>query len=222
MRGGVRVVAFSGIDGAGKSSQVTTLVERLRGAGLDPVVFWMPLGHSRLQRTLSGSVRRVLRAQHRSGAGPEAHGDRAKAMRVRRPLLSAAWTTVVASSYALTYRKVVARARREGREVVVFDRYALDALAQMRYYYGDGRRYAVQRLLLGKLAPRPHHAYLLDVDGETALGRKQEQHTLEQLQRQAELLRSEACGFGVEILQGDLPAETLSARIAADVLGAGR
>lgn len=216
---GVHVVAFSGVDGAGKSSQVARLVEGLRGAGVDPVVFWMPLGHSRLQRRLSTTARRILRAGPRSGAGPQPNGDRAKAIRLRRPFLTAAWTTLIASNHALTYRRVVAQARRQGHSVVLFDRYALDALAQMRYYYGDGRWYALHRLLLTRFAPRAEHAYLLDVDPETALARKQEQHTLEQLRRQRELLRAEASGLGVEILEGGLPAEILAARIAADVLG---
>jgi thymidylate kinase len=71
---------------------------------------------------------------------------------------------------ALSLRRVVAKARAANTDVIIFDRYIYDQLANVSRNW-LGRAYV--RLLLS-LAPRPDIAYLLDADPEAALKRKPE------------------------------------------------
>jgi thymidylate kinase len=218
-----RILALSGLDGAGKSSQSHALRERLEAQGVEVEIYWLPLGHNPVQRAMRGWVRRLTRrarphdpAGHGRDATPApSHGSRALE---HGPLVVHAWVAFVVLSYALSYRLALARRRGRGR-VLVFDRYILDAIAQIRYFYGRDRRFGFQRWLLRALSPRPFCAYLLDVPASTALARKQEQFDLEALELQADLLREEAARLGVRRLDGEQPYERLLEDILTDVSG---
>jgi thymidylate kinase len=215
-----RVIALSGLDGAGKSSQSCALRDRLEAQGLTVVVYWLPLGHNAAQRAVRGWIRRLRHS--RPDACARWGRDPRPAPSVRAlehgSLVVHAWVGFVALSYALSYRLALARNRGRGR-VLIFDRYVLDAIAQIRYFYGGQHRFAFQRWLLRVLAPRPFCAYLLDVPASTALARKQEQFDLKALQLQADLLREEAARLGVRRLDGEQPRERLLEEILTDVCG---
>jgi len=218
-----RVIALSGLDGAGKSSQSRALSDRLHAQGPQVHVYWLPLGHNRVQRALRRWIRRFARAPRRDGAPVRSRdaapvppaGARAAE---HGPLRVHAWVLFVALSCVLSYRLALARHAARGR-VLVFDRYVLDAIAQIRYFYGPERRFAFQTWLLRVLSPRPIYAYLLDVPASTALARKQEQFGLEELQLQADLLREEAARLGIRCLDGEQPHERLLHEILADFCG---
>ena len=209
-----RVVSFSGIDGAGKSSQAQWLAEELRNQGTDAVVYWLPLGHHRMQRlarTLKGRLR------ERRAHAASARQQTAKAGGDKAGPLPRVWTTAVAIAYGLSYRTFVIRHGRRGR-VVIFDRYVLDACAQMRYFYGRERNLGFEKRVLTLLAPRAQ-SYFLDVPAEVALARKREQFDLEQLELQVSLFREEAERLRTKRLPGDAPPDALRERILADVTG---
>jgi thymidylate kinase len=71
----------------------------------------------------------------------------------------------------LSLRAMTARARRTGADVVIFDRYLYDELANLALDHRLTRSYA--RLLLS-IAPNPDAAYVLDVDPIQARARKPE------------------------------------------------
>jgi thymidylate kinase len=58
---------------------------------------------------------------------------------------------------------------------------------------------------------------LLDVPPDTALERKQDRWTADQLAAQVELYRAEREGLGVTLVDGDRPQEQICAEIAAEV-----
>ena len=216
------VVALSGLDGAGKSTQAKALCEIFEWLGIEASTFWLPLGHSSLQRRIrrtlssfrpraSSNERTLPTLTTSSKADALGPGRR---IRERSSLAAKLWVTFVALTYGLSYRRAL-RHRRAG-EVVIFDRYLADAVAQIRYFYRQHPRVGFVRALLTTLAPRAH-AYLLDVDPALALSRKQEQYDLDQLTRQAHLLRSEALAQGVNVVAGTRPADEIAAEIAADV-----
>lgn len=161
------VVSFSGIDGAGKSTQIERLHNSLLQSGLvvlrlafwDNVVF--------LPQIRAGVSHKVLRGELGIGAPGKPVQRRDKNARK--------WYLTLARSPfylldVLSLRRVVARARRSNSDVVIFDRYIYDQLANVSGNLA-GSLYA--RLLLA-LAPRPDIAYLLDADPEAALARKPE------------------------------------------------
>lgn len=217
------VVAFSGLDGAGKSSQAQRLRGALAARGVETAVHWLPLGHSAVQRRLRSAAVRIAsiagaRADDRepATAAPLAGTRQGGAIRRRSGLVTHAWTALVAVIYALTYRVAVAHHARSGR-ILIFDRYTVDAAAQLRYFQGFRRDFRLQLWILRALAPRPARAYLLDVRPSVALARKAEQYGLEQLSVQAELLRVEAKRFGATRLDGDRDPDELASQILDEV-----
>jgi thymidylate kinase len=161
------VVSFSGIDGAGKSTQIEFLHRSLLLAGVSVLrlAFWDNVVF--LPQFRAGVSHKVLRGE--LGVGAPGKPVRRRDKNARRWYL-----TLARSSFyfldVLNLRRVVAKARKSNADVLIFDRYIYDQLANVS---GSlvGRLYA--RLLLA-VAPRPDIAYLLDADPAAALARKPE------------------------------------------------
>jgi thymidylate kinase len=216
------VIALSGLDGAGKSSQAARLAARLRESGHPVDVHWMALGHSSLQRRLKGVMRSVRRRTDR--AGSDASGEAilsvngvSKSRTRHHPAVTHVWVSLLAIIYGLHFRRVAMSAR---HRVVVFDRYALDAIAQSRYFYAPQANFRVARFLFRTIAPTPHRSYLLAVAGEVALARKPEQYDVRQLDMQARLLAEEADRMHVTVVDGTRPADDLSDMLVSETLSA--
>jgi thymidylate kinase len=222
-----KVVAFSGLDGSGKSSQVRALTMMLEQLDVAVVAEWKPLGHNASIRAIRRATKRIfatfrgldtkqldqLKRPGRSliaGANPALLGGR------QNLLLTHIWATMVCLASAGHYRMVTLRHVGSGR-LIVFDRFALDTSAQLRFFYGPEHRFGLQRTLIRMLCPTPIGAWLLDVPGEVALARKPEQYDLAQLKQQETLLREEAARLGVTRVDGTRPMSELCQDIASEV-----
>jgi thymidylate kinase len=161
------VVSFSGIDGAGKSTQIELLHNSLLQSGLSVLrlAFWDNVVF--LPQFRAGVSHKVLRGE--LGVGAPGKPVRRKDKNARKWYLTLARSPFYLLD-ALNLRRVVATARKSNSDVVFFDRYIYDQLANVSGNLA-GRLYA--RLLLA-LAPRPDIAYLLDADPAAALARKPE------------------------------------------------
>jgi thymidylate kinase len=222
-----RVVGFSGLDGSGKSSQVRALTSLLEQLDVAVVAEWKPLGHNASIRATRRVIKRAyarlrgldaaqldhMKRPGRSliaGANPTLLGGR------QNPLLTNVWATVVCLASAGHYRMVALRHAGSGR-LIIFDRFALDTTAQLRFFYGSEHRFGLQRALIRTLCPAPIAAWLLEVPGEVALARKPEQYDLPQLKQQETLLRQEADRLGVTRLDGTRPMAELTQHIATQI-----
>lgn len=222
-----RVIGFSGLDGSGKSSQVRALTSMLEQLDVAVVTEWKPLGHNASIR----AVRRVAKRGYArlrgldakqldqmkkpgrsliAGANPALLGGQQNAA------LTHIWSSVVCLASAGRYRLVALRHAGSGR-LIIFDRFALDTTAQLRFFYGPEHRFGFQRALIRILCPAPIGAWLLEVPGEVALARKPEQYDLAQLKQQEVLLREEAARLGVTRLDGTRPMTELTQQIATEV-----
>lgn len=162
------LVSFSGIDGAGKSTQIEHLRDSLRAAGW-PVVqlaFWNDVVV--LSRFREGFTHRVFGSEKGVGASGKPVQRRDK--NVRAWYLSLLRSTLYLLD-ALHLRRVVARARRSGAAVIIFDRYIYDELANLPLHRRLAR--AFLRCVLA-LAPRPNLSYVIDANPEEACARKPE------------------------------------------------
>lgn len=222
-----RVVGLSGLDGSGKSSQVRALTSLLEQLDVAVVAEWKPLGHNPSIRATRRVIKRAyarlrgldasqldqLKRPGRSliaGANPALLGGR------QNPLLTHIWAALVCLASAGHYRMVALRHAGSGR-LIIFDRFALDTTAQLRFFYGPEHRFGLQRALIRIMCPAPIAAWLLDVPGEVALARKPEQYDLPQLKQQEMLLRQEAARLGVTRLDGTRPMPELTQHIATQI-----
>lgn len=162
------LVSFSGIDGSGKSTQIDNLHVRLSDAGLRVLrlEFWNDIAVLRQFREFSRSA--LFKGDTGVGAPGKPVDRRDKnvqtwymhAFRFFLYFLDAVWLNVVAIQTS-----------RSNSDVVIYDRYLYDELANLPLRSRVARAYV--RLLL-KLASRPDIAYLLDADPVEARERKPE------------------------------------------------
>ena len=162
------LVSFSGIDGAGKSTQIESLQAHLNEAGLRVllVTFWNDAARLTRIREVSGHTL----FQGEKGVGTP---DR-PVNRQDKNVQSWYMTPVRFCLYfvdAISLRRVVAKTLQGDADVVIFDRYVYDELANLSLRNPITRLYV--RLLL-RLAPQPDVGYLLDADPAQARARKPE------------------------------------------------
>ena len=214
------LIAFSGLDGSGKTSQAEALKLNLERLGFEVELEWTRLEWTTLWEgggtldQISRPVKRALRlltrapvdAPRSAGYG-ERPADAASELRERSALMSHGWVFIVAMAHAAAQRRAVQRHLRRGK-VVICDR------------YGASHRFRRQIRLLELLTPRPLRSYLVDAPAPLALERKPEQFGLEELERQAELYRQEAVSLGARRVDGARPKETLCEEIGYDAWSA--
>jgi thymidylate kinase len=185
----VKIVSFSGIDGAGKTTQIHALSSWLRAAGLrvKHLTFWdNVVVLSRFRESLS----------HKAFKGDQGIGSPDKPLNRRdKNVTSGPLTTMRFFLYfldALSVWRRVRQARASDADVVIFDRYIYDELANLPLNRWVTRAFI--RFLL-RLIPSPDLAYVIDADPTEAFARKPE-YPLEFLRsnREAYIMMSHLAG----------------------------
>jgi thymidylate kinase len=162
------LVSFSGLDGAGKTTQIESLRGFLEGHGLRTrlLAFWDDVVV--LSRYREGFVHKVFKSERGVGApGKPVH---------RRDKNVRGWHVSLARHGlylldAINLNLVLAHAASSGADVVIMDRYIHDELANLPLAHSLTRAFV---WLVAHLAPRPDIAYMLDADPEAARERKPE------------------------------------------------
>jgi thymidylate kinase len=203
-RGATRVrarqfrVAFCGIDGAGKSTQVDLLLENLERAGVSARASWTRLGNGSssalvgltrvAQRLLpsgthSFQATRAAAGRQSSSSAPDPHTrvPGLAAPLTRRGLVGWSWALAVTLDYLVRSR---AARRRANGSVLVLDRALPDALVELEDDYGIVLRLSLQRLLLTRFTPKPHMTFYLQLPGAVAKARKDDMFTALELEEQ--------------------------------------
>lgn len=162
------LISFSGMDGAGKSTQIEYLRRYLeeRGRRVKMLVFWdnVVVG----TRYREGFVHKVYGSEQGIGS-PERPVER-RDKNVRKWYLNLARHGLYALD-AMHLVQVVRAARRSDADVIVMDRYIYDELANLPLANPTSRGFIS---MIAELVPRPDVAYILDADPEAARARKPE------------------------------------------------
>ncbi len=163
-----KLVSFSGIDGAGKSTQIEILQDRLQQAGLHVVVitFWDDVARFTRFREATGHA--LFKGD--KGVGTPTAPINRRDKNVRSGLMTALRLGLYFVD-AFSLRLVVQKALRSDADFVIFDRYIYDELANLPLRNPGARAYV---RLITKLVPRPNISYLLDADPVQARARKPE------------------------------------------------
>lgn len=162
------LITFSGVDGAGKSTQIEHLRSLAASYGLRvrQLAFWDDVVVLKPYR--EGFVHKVLKSQQGVGAPGKPVDRRDK--NVRKWYLTVARHLLYLLD-ALNLRRVLARAQRTRADVLIMDRYVYDQLANLPLERSFARGFA---RMIAAIVPRPDIAYLLDADPEAARARKPE------------------------------------------------
>jgi thymidylate kinase len=161
-------VSFSGVDGAGKSTQIAALRNWLEAQGLrvTTITFWDNI--ATLTGIREGAGHKIFKGEKGVGS-PEAPVNRRD-----KNVQSWQMTCVRFCLYALdavSTRIHVKRALNGDADCIIFDRYIYDQFANLRL---RGRFVRAYVKALMKVVPRPDISYVLDADPHAARARKPE------------------------------------------------
>jgi thymidylate kinase len=167
-RNRTKFVSFSGIDGAGKSTQIEALRSRLEQQNLrvQIVRFWDDIAQLTWLRETTGHT--VFKGD--KGIGSPAAPINRRDKNVRSWQMTAVRLFIYFID-AISVRIAVRKALRSGADLVIFDRYIFDELANLTLSNRLIRAYV--RLVM-ILCPKPDISYFLDADPVHARARKPE------------------------------------------------
>ncbi len=161
-------IGFSGIDGAGKSTQIQALREALEHEGMRVriVPFWDEV--AALTRLREGAGHRIFKGEKGVGSPDKPVNRRDKNVR--------AWPMALVrlGLYlldGLSTRIRVRQALRSGADAIIFDRYIYDQFANLNLRRPLLRLYVRAAM---RLVPRLDVSYVLDADPAQARARKPE------------------------------------------------
>jgi thymidylate kinase len=164
----LKLISFSGIDGAGKSTQIEALQAHLRQLGFRSTLytFWdNVVVFPRLREHMS----------FKAFKGDKGIGSPKQPIRRRDKNVTSWYITAVRlflyllDAYSL--RVAVSGSSTAGVDFIIFDRYIYDELANLPLHRPPVRLYV--NLIL-RLIPRPDIAFIVDADPEAAYRRKPE------------------------------------------------
>jgi thymidylate kinase len=195
----VRSVSFSGIDGAGKTTQIENLLALLQQRGMRVRVlrFWDDIATFTSIR--EGTGHKLFKGDKGIGSPKAPINRRDKNVR-GFPMTCIRLFLYLAD--AISLRRVFAKAHRSDLDFIIFDRFTYDELANLDLNSRTIRFYV--RLIMW-FVPRPDLSFLLDADPEAARARKPE-YPLEfiRINRQAYLHLNQIVGEFTIIAPADL------------------
>jgi dTMP kinase len=213
------LLVLSGLDGAGKSTQIALLATRLAADGHRPKVIWSRGGYTPLFNALKDTVRRFGRGR----IVPKSGHSYQRSQTLSNPLVRRLWLTFAIVDlwwlYGIQVRWLCWRGR-----TVICDRYLWDTLIDFHLNFPQEQveLWGLWRLLV-KASPRPDAAFLLLVPVEESLRRSRQKQepfpdSPEMLSRRLTEYQTLARNGDWRVMDGCRPVNDLAAEIWAAVV----
>jgi thymidylate kinase len=205
-----RLIAISGLDGAGKSAHVARLSEALETSEVINRVVWSRIGTTPLYRAA-----RSLFSRGNAGANNSSHDID---LSHRSGFVRNAWAWANALDLALTYQWKVRLPLLTGK-VVICDRYTADAAVEIAARLGKNDPMSVPAVrALMRLTPRPQTKYLLDLPAEVAAFRSVDSEDPADLRTQRDLYQRVAEATKMQLLDASGEFAAANNRLVRRVL----
>ncbi|HEY3705925.1 MAG TPA: thymidylate kinase [Terracidiphilus sp.] len=163
-----RFVSFSGVDGAGKSTQIAALRSWVEAQGLrvKTITFWDNIAC--LTQVREGAGHKIFKGEKGVGS-PEAPVNRRDKNVQSWPMTCVRFGLYTLDAFST--RRNVKRALAGDADFIIFDRYIYDQFANLKLRSPFVRAWVK---MLMKIVPRPDISYVLDADPKAARARKPE------------------------------------------------
>jgi thymidylate kinase len=184
------LIAISGTDGTGKTTQAEALSEALTTSEVYNNIVWSRIGTTPVYKRLSSAAQRTKAVSQDSVSDDRKPGLAKRALRY-------GWALANALDLALEYQWRVRLPLMNGR-VITCDRYTYDAAVEIAHRLGS--RDALRSLpvkLLFLLSPKPQIAYLLEAPAGLAAQRSLDPEDSDKLAAQQALYRELAVRHGM-------------------------
>jgi len=157
------IVVFSGMDGAGKSTQIELLRSHLSANDKEPVVLWSRGGYTPGMNWLKSLLRSLLRKGPSKSALPAAGPSQARTQAFTRPLVRKVWLSLAIIDLLLLYG-VWLRWKKLRGQVVICDRFLDDTALDFELNFPTETvpQWLLWRML-EKFTPTPNAAFLLTI-----------------------------------------------------------
>ncbi len=220
------MIALSGVDCAGKSTQGGLLIRLLRSRGQTPIVLWTRPGYTPGLEALKRAVKTLTgRGKSRRGKKSEEPSRYPRrAANLGHPLKRRLWLTTALLELLWLYAVRIRIWKGRGRTVVC-DRYLLDCLVDFRVNFPADR---VEEHLLCRLLRRfhvrPDAAFCLLVPASLSMERSRDKgrfhwETPEILQERHRAYRTLCRELDVQVLEGNRPEREVAASLQRGLTG---